>query len=376
MQLLDSLLGLPRSLPNSTAPLLRQLPSSTDLTLTVRRERARADRSGGGFSLLIFTAPGSSSRRHALEPVADYVAQRVRIIDHYACTADGRLWLILADCPVDASEQLARKICERFSTESQQIACEVCHYTADSRGRQHPGSLSRQEPSARSGCEAPSSVAATDIWPHLSPAVESPLIQATPTWKRCLDVVIATLALVCLSPLLALVALLIKLTSQGPTLFVQLRAGRSGRPFPMYKFRTMAADAEERKSDLLVCNEQDGPAFKMQNDPRVTRIGRLLRATSIDELPQLWNVLRGQMSLVGPRPLPVSESQQCKPWQQERLDVTPGLTCLWQVCDQRSRIPFIEWMRMDIRYSRARSLALDLLLICRTVAFVFRRKGM
>jgi lipopolysaccharide/colanic/teichoic acid biosynthesis glycosyltransferase len=143
----------------------------------------------------------------------------------------------------------------------------------------------------------------------------------------------------------------------------------------MYKFRTMAVDAEARKAALLNCNEQDGPAFKMEKDPRVTRVGRVLRAMSIDELPQLVNVLRGQMSLVGPRPLPIAESQQCEPWQQERLDVTPGLTCLWQVRDRREKIPFADWMRLDIRYARKRNLLLDLKLIWQTLQFVVRRKG-
>jgi lipopolysaccharide/colanic/teichoic acid biosynthesis glycosyltransferase len=136
----------------------------------------------------------------------------------------------------------------------------------------------------------------------------------------------------------------------------------------------MVLDAEVRKRELLALNEQDGPAFKVQADPRVTRIGRLLRAASIDELPQLWNVLRGEMSLVGPRPLPCAETEGCRGWQLRRLDVTPGVTCIWQVRG-RSRVSFAEWMRMDIRYIGSRSLWGDLKLLLHTVPALLLRKG-
>ena len=143
----------------------------------------------------------------------------------------------------------------------------------------------------------------------------------------------------------------------------------------MYKFRSMVADAEARKAALMSRNEQDGPAFKIEEDPRVTSIGKLLRATSIDELPQLWNVLRGEMSLVGPRPLPCSEAAECEQWQQRRLDVTPGLTCIWQIQDRRNKIPFADWVRMDLEYIRSMSFWRDMSLIFRTICTVIRRKG-
>ena len=137
---------------------------------------------------------------------------------------------------------------------------------------------------------------------------------------------------------------------------------------------TMAVDAESRKDALRSQSEQDGPAFKLKNDPRVTRIGGLLRRTSIDELPQLWNVLRGDMSLVGPRPLPVIESDGCLRWQRRRLAVTPGLTCIWQVSG-RSRVTFNEWMRMDLQYVRRRSFWTDIKLIFSTIPSVLLRRG-
>jgi lipopolysaccharide/colanic/teichoic acid biosynthesis glycosyltransferase len=145
-------------------------------------------------------------------------------------------------------------------------------------------------------------------------------------------------------------------------------------PFTIYKFRTMHLGAERRKSELLGCSYQDGPAFKMAHDPRLTPLGRFLRLTSIDELPQLWNVLLGDMSLVGPRPLPCEEAAQCSPWQQWRHDVPPGLTCTWQV-NGRSRVSFVQWMRMDRRYIRDRSLGKDLSILAATVPAILSCRG-
>jgi lipopolysaccharide/colanic/teichoic acid biosynthesis glycosyltransferase len=195
-----------------------------------------------------------------------------------------------------------------------------------------------------------------------------------PWWKRAIDLLVASLMLLVLSPLLLVIAALIKLTSHGPIVFTQRRAGLGGRPFTIYKFRTMRSDAETLKTTLKEMNEQDGPAFKIRRDPRVTRIGKILRETSLDELPQLWNVIKGDMSLVGPRPLPVDEQHECDLWQQRRLDVTPGLTCIWQV-EGRSRVTFDEWVRMDLKYIRRRRLTHDLAILLKTIPAVFLRKG-
>ena len=196
--------------------------------------------------------------------------------------------------------------------------------------------------------------------------LDQPLFsQSLPTWKRTIDVVASCLGLMMLAPLLTLVAAAIKLTSKGPVLFRQLRSGLGGVPFVIYKFRTMCADAKARKAELLDQNEQAGPAFKVENDPRTTIIGGYLRRTCLDELPQLWNVLRGEMTLVGPRPLPCDEACQCDSWQQRRLDMVPGLTCFWQV--DGSRDDFAEWMRMDIRYLGRSRFWVDIELLWRTL---------
>jgi lipopolysaccharide/colanic/teichoic acid biosynthesis glycosyltransferase len=200
-------------------------------------------------------------------------------------------------------------------------------------------------------------------------------VRATPLWKRLFDVVGAITGLIALSPLFLIVACAIKLGSPGPVFFVQRRTGLGGKDFPMYKFRTMVRDAEEKQSHLIQLNEQDGPAFKIGNDPRITPIGHWLRRLSVDELPQLLNVLRGEMSLVGPRPLPCSEARGCQSWQRRRLTVTPGMTCSWQVQDRTTLVPFNEWMRMDVQYAESRCLLLDLKLLAKTLLFVIGLRG-
>ena len=192
--------------------------------------------------------------------------------------------------------------------------------------------------------------------------------------KRLFDIVASAAALVVLSPLLLTVAALIKLTSKGPVFFKQERVGLHGRPFHMLKFRTMVVNADAMKEQLAALNEQQGPVFKIRNDPRVTPIGRLLRKHSIDELPQLLNVLRGEMSVVGPRPPVPKEVVQYEAWQRRRLSVRPGLTCIWQVSG-RNEISFDDWMYLDMRYIDHWSFAEDLGLILKTVPVVLTGKG-
>lgn len=194
-------------------------------------------------------------------------------------------------------------------------------------------------------------------------------------FKRALDIVISSIALVLLAPLLVVVAALIKLDSQGPVFFTQQRIGLNKRRFNMFKFRTMVTDAEKLQSKLEAQNEIQGPAFKMANDPRITRTGKLLRSTSIDELPQLINVLVGDMTLVGPRPLPVRDYEGFEEdWHRRRFSVKPGITCLWQI-EGRSNTTFDEWMQMDIRYIDQWTLWLDIKILLKTIPAVIRGTG-
>jgi exopolysaccharide biosynthesis polyprenyl glycosylphosphotransferase len=194
------------------------------------------------------------------------------------------------------------------------------------------------------------------------------------TGKRTLDVVVASILLLLSLPVLAVAALAIKLTSRGPVLFRSTRCGRDGEPFTFFKLRSMYCGAHTMRHTLLHLNEVDGPVFKLANDPRITRVGRFIRRTSIDELPQLWNVVRGDMSLVGPRPPIPEEVEQYTASQMRRLSVKPGLTCLWQVSG-RSDLSFDEWVRLDLDYISSRSFSLDLRILVRTLPAVLSCRG-
>ncbi|MDR3594816.1 sugar transferase [Clostridium sp.] len=183
--------------------------------------------------------------------------------------------------------------------------------------------------------------------------------------KRTMDVICSVIGLVVLSPIFFVVAALIRLESEGNPIFSQERVGRYGKKFKMYKFRSMVVNAEELKDSLRNKNEMSGPMFKMKEDPRITRVGRFIRRTSVDELPQLINVLKGEMSLVGPRPSLPKEVDVFEDWMIERLEIKPGLTCYWQVSG-RSDIGFEDWMKLDVKYVRERNTLLDIKLIMKT----------
>jgi len=193
--------------------------------------------------------------------------------------------------------------------------------------------------------------------------------------KRCIDIAGAVSGLIVLGPLMLAIAALIRLTSSGPALFTQERYGFNKRRFRMYKFRTMVTNAEELQAKLESQNEAQGPVFKIRNDPRITPIGRILRKTSLDELPQFLNVLRGQMSLVGPRPLPKRDVARFDDASlMRRFSVKPGLTCLWQI-NGRSDTDFDRWIELDLRYIDTWSLALDFAILAKTLPTVIRGQG-
>lgn len=192
--------------------------------------------------------------------------------------------------------------------------------------------------------------------------------------KRALDIAAVVFAGVLLSPVFLLLALAVRLDSRGPILYRSRRVGEGGRIFAFYKFRSMVTGADAIRDQLQHMNEVDGPVFKISHDPRITRVGVFLRRTSLDELPQLWNILIGDMTLVGPRPPIPAEVLQYEPWQLRRLSVRPGLTCLWQISG-RSEIGFDEWMRLDMQYIENRSFSLDMKILLRTIPAVFSGRG-
>ncbi|HEX8699466.1 MAG TPA: exopolysaccharide biosynthesis polyisoprenyl-phosphate hexose-1-phosphate transferase EpsZ [Myxococcaceae bacterium] len=272
-----------------------------------------------------------------------------------------RLEEVLCQVPVDivyiagnvqkhgAEMQKAIKVCERFGIPFALPA--------------HPFRMDRARPEQEH--------AVGDGYLHFVTHEPAPHQQAI---KRLFDISSSAVALVVLSPLLLTVAALIKLTSRGPIFFKQKRVGLHGKTFEMLKFRSMVVNAEELKAKLEALNEQTGPVFKMKNDPRITGIGRFIRKYSIDELPQLINVLRGEMSVVGPRPPLPKEVEKYAAWQRRRLSVRPGLTCIWQVSG-RNQISFEEWMYLDMQYIDNWTLMTDLGLILKTVPVVVTGRG-
>jgi exopolysaccharide biosynthesis polyprenyl glycosylphosphotransferase len=227
-----------------------------------------------------------------------------------------------------------------------------------------------------------------NFFPHISSEVYLEKLQAVPLLtfsstpeneyhlflKRAFDVALSAVFLVALAPAMAVIALLVKLTSPGPVIFSQVRCGLNGRRFRLLKFRSMFQGADERRSEVAHLNELDGPVFKISRDPRVTPLGRILRRLSIDEWPQLWNILKGEMSFVGPRPPLPDEVTHYEPWQRRRLRMKPGLTCLWAV-EGRNTLDFARWMRLDLDYIEQWSLLLDLKILFRTIPRVLSGKG-
>lgn len=210
---------------------------------------------------------------------------------------------------------------------------------------------------------------------HLKRAGWVGVVRGSYLVKRLLDILVSGTLLILLLPFFLLLALLIRIESPGPVLFKQTRVGRWGELFTIYKFRSMYADAEARKVDLLARNEmQGGVLFKMRDDPRVTRIGRFIRKTSIDELPQLWNVFKGDMSLVGPRPPVTSEVNEYSLADRRRLEVIPGITCIWQVSG-RSEIPFEQQVELDVEYIQSQSVWMDIKLLLKTIPALLLGKG-
>ena len=195
------------------------------------------------------------------------------------------------------------------------------------------------------------------------------------TVKRALDLVVSAALLIVLAPPLGVLALGVKLTSRGPAFYRWEVVGQGGRPFDGFKLRTMVADADDRKAALMAENEMSGPVFKMKKDPRVTRFGRFLRTYSLDELPQLWSVFKGDMSLVGPRPPLRSEYARFTDYQKRKLAVKPGLTCLWQVRGRSAISDLDEWVRLDLEYIERWSLWLDLKILAATVPVVLFGRG-
>ena len=290
------------------SPPGHDLCAPRELERSIHRERSRADRSGGQFAVVSFFPNHGRSDRRTLLPLVDHLKRRSRSVDELGWTQENQLCLVLADCSPKAASQLAVASCREFSSARLTLAFTLYHYAANT----GTGNESKPPTYTATQPHVPSEIDPTRLVRHerefdcqppehaersepvglnksrtCEPALAMEVLfeQKLPRWKRALDVLASGTALIVLAPLLAAIALAVRLSSPGPIFFQQLRTGRGGRPFTMYKFRSMVPDAELQKRKLLALNEQDGPAFKMENDPRVTRVGRILRAFSMDELP-------------------------------------------------------------------------------------------
>jgi lipopolysaccharide/colanic/teichoic acid biosynthesis glycosyltransferase len=352
------------------------------------RERSLADRGTRRFSLLVLTrrAVADSSLRESdpLSELALRACNRLRSTDLVGRKDADRVELLLTDTEPSGAQVIAAWVQGVEAMLGLDLERTIYVYPSveeprkdesGQRAPKHPSASAAgapREPSTADGALAGVGPLQAAAWPmkDLWPLLGSP----TPLSKRTFDILLSALALLALCPLFVLIAIAIRLDSPGPVIFRQWRAGRGGRLFVFYKFRSMTADAESQRAGLAARNEQDGPVFKVRDDPRVTRMGRLLRRSSLDELPQLWNVLKGDISLVGPRsPIP-DEVHGYARWQRRRLSVTGGITCTWQVSG-RSQIAFRDWMRLDVRYVSDRSLWLDARLLVQTIPAVISGRG-
>ena len=326
----------------------------------LERERARVFRTGESLSVVTFTPRGPEFDPVTAPLLTAILRDRLRTTDEVGHLDSRQIGVVLPATPAAGAWKLADDVCLEFPKDVPPPICAVYSYPLNE------GAANGLYESGVNGSAAQAE--------RNTLGLELLFLQALPVWKRALDVGLAAVGLAASLPVLGTVAAAIKLASPGPVFFRQQRSGWGGRPFVIYKFRTMIVNAEARKAELRALNEQDGPAFKVRQDPRITTIGRFLRCTSLDELPQLWNILKGDMSLVGPRPLPIDETEACDGWHLQRLDVVPGLTGIWQVRG-RSTVSFAEWVRMDLQYIRSRSLWQDLKLLVLTVPAVALRKG-
>ncbi len=353
-----------------------RLHSVAEMRVALARERARTNRTGHPFSLLVLTWPDSAGRDAGGDALARVLSARLRLTDEFGWLDADRMGVLLPETRSRAAAAVGRAIASAYPAYLPPLTWRIYVHTRAAHASKGPRidppprgpHPDRPASSPERREEARHADARRDG--RMAPLFARPI----PRWKRPLDIAGALVGLVVSAPILLASAVLVKLVSPGPAIYRQRRAGLGGMPFTLYKLRTMHPDADARKAELLGANELGWPVFKIARDPRLLPCGRFLRRTSIDELPQLWNVLKGDMSLVGPRPLVIEEADRCVGWQRERLDVKPGLTCTWQVSG-RSAIPFPEWARMDIRYARSCSLKEDLTLIVKTVPAVLLRRG-
>jgi len=382
----------------SPSPLLL---SPRDMEVVILKERMRCDRHSQYFALVVIQLlpMNGMSQSKQMRLVAKALYHKLRVTDEKGLLLKGGLGVMLPMTDVSGARKVQQTIIDACELIGIQIDASIFTYGGSEAyglvAKNGNRNLNDSDSDFQPDCRTQASLhAATHVimTPHVrairadrdsqlrsgdsgvlnhhSTVSTTHFCPQYPMWKRATDIVGSLFGLLLAAPVILTAAIAIKATSKGPIFFRQLRTGQFGNPFVMYKLRTMVVDAEELKAKLHALNERDGPAFKIKNDPRVTSVGKFLRSTGIDELPQLWNILIGNMAIVGPRPLPCHEDAQCKTWQRRRLDTKPGLTCVWQISKSRD-VSFEDWMRMDLQYSRKRSVRSDVTLVFKTGLAVF-----
>ena len=388
------------------------LLTSKAMELVLAKERMRCDRHGHFFALIVIQLKNSQSKHsiNAIVVLGEILHKRLRLTDEKGVLLKGGLGVLLPMTELHGARVVLNSIIHAASRQGVNIDAEIFTYSSHEAQSKSvdsnlPTTDSDSEITFDVECneddivvEASSSALKNSVSTLAIPHGVNRIVRADdlsqtrvsstgnmsstgnvpsthvcrpyPVWKRCMDIGCSLFGLAFAMPVILLAAIAIKLTSKGPIFFRQMRTGQFGNAFPIYKLRTMVMDAEELKEKLLQLNERDGPAFKIKNDPRVTRLGEFLRKTGVDELPQLWNVLMGHMAIVGPRPLPCKEDAMCEVWHRRRLDTKPGLTCIWQISKSR-KISFSDWMRMDLKYADKRTIVGDIRLMFKTVMAVF-----
>ncbi len=300
------------------------------------------------------------------------IHRNVRMTDQKGSLGAGKIGVLLVDTPEMGGRSAMDRITGLICGQNLKVRIELrVHDPAGFGPDDHPP----QEGRGRRGDVVESQWANVNHEVHLTnedPLVQPPVLKMMA--KRSVDMIGASIGLIVAGPFVLIAVYMIRKEDGAPAIFKQTREGRRGTPFTIYKLRTMIAGAEKQQAELRHRSHRDGPAFKIDNDPRITRIGHLLRRTCIDELPQLWNVLKGDMSLVGPRPLPWHESRACVGWHRRRLDIRPGLTCYWQI-NKANIKTFDDWMRLDLRYLDKVSVIEDLRLIVQTIKVPILGRG-
>ena len=356
-----------RVLARRNAPHHDFLLSDHDFRFAADCERMRVDRNGSVLSLLLIRLPRQKSAAVDVGLMSRVLEGRLRATDTPGLLDDGRIGVLLPDTSPEGAWKVATDVSEVYPPGPERPECEVLVYPPHRRPRQSSAEEAEETEEVEPVATAPE--------PAEAKSSELFFAKRMPWWKRAIDLGGATVGLLASAPIVLTAAAAIKLSSPGPAFFVQEREGRGGRRFNIWKLRTMCSDAEQRQEELRDLSQQDGPAFKMRRDPRTTRLGRFLRWSSIDEMPQFWNVLKGEMSLVGPRPLPTRESQACEGWHRRRLSVTPGITCTWQVSG-RGKVRFDDWVRMDLQYVEKASVLHDAKLVFATIPSLIFQRGM